>query len=291
MLRNLFLFIQINRKINSTLFSSCNIIFKYFKIKFNKYLNLRKTFVVKDLNNLKFIYNPGCTISEKLYILGLYDYNSMNFLKDQLKSSDVFFDIGSNIGPFTLLASLFAKKVYSFEPHPKTFLQLNNNTLINNLINVKCINAAISDKNGYCSITDLKQSASNSILDEKNGIFQITKITIDTFIYNHNISLPTFLKIDVEGHELNAFNGLIHTLRSGSIKFIIFECNHLSNNVDILKIFDLLKMNNYIIGNIDFLNKFFVTIENPITHSSSGDFHAISKSFKLDLISSGYDFK
>lgn len=93
--------------------------------------------------------NPG-------YLLGTADHQEQMWLADHLKPGQTFYDIGANIGFFTLVgAKLVGARgaVVAFEPLPENVRQLERNVAINQLGNVRVVAAAVADidSNGECS--------------------------------------------------------------------------------------------------------------------------------------------
>ena len=73
---------------------------------------------------------PGQTISTGNYYVGLLEFEEMAFAIHFLDNSDIFFDIGANIGSYSILASGISKsRTIAFEPIESTFLQLEKNKL------------------------------------------------------------------------------------------------------------------------------------------------------------------
>ena len=66
---------------------------------------------------------------------------------EDIQKQDIVIEIGANIGIFTILASLKAKRVFSFEPMVENYKYLKNNISINNLDNVNIFNYAVAARN------------------------------------------------------------------------------------------------------------------------------------------------
>src|SRR5579862_4517451 len=90
-----------------------------------------------------YVDRPG-GVAALVNAMGEYDYNNMELLRLVLcKGEDTFFDIGANIGTYTLIASECAdSEVVSIEPHPQTFALLKRNVELNARKNVICLNLA-----------------------------------------------------------------------------------------------------------------------------------------------------
>ncbi|MEJ7626598.1 MAG: FkbM family methyltransferase [Ferruginibacter sp.] len=82
--------------------------------------------------------------------MGLHEFPDMGFLLHFLRSEDLFFDIGSNIGSYTILASgQVGAKTFAFEPVPSTFSALHKNILANNLESIVRAFKTIACINGF----------------------------------------------------------------------------------------------------------------------------------------------
>lgn len=145
------------------------------------------------------------------------------WLEKDLKSDDVFYDIGANIGSYTIFAGyrLGSKgKVIAFEPHIP-----NANSLIENIIHnslqdkVQIVTTALTDKNGYklFNYHSMYAGASTSqygrnSYEGESFISQFVEIkhgcTIDTLLEHKLIPSPNLVKIDVDGLDYEVLAGM-----------------------------------------------------------------------------------
>lgn len=149
------------------------------------------------------------------------------------------FDIGANIGEWTKLALKIKPDltVHCFEPSTTTFKILDAQKFGNN---VKCNNLGMSSSPGILDLHIYEDGSGLNSLYSRRGLedgFQITSplkiervnlTTIDIYCKDSGIDYIDFLKIDVEGHELQVFKGASGMLSKGKIKYIQFEyggCN------------------------------------------------------------------
>ena len=157
------------------------------------------------------------------------------------KSIDsVFFDIGANIGIFSLYAAHKSKytKVFSFEPVSDNYVALIANIKINAMDNVRAFNAALSNKNKLSDlyINDLRVGNSGAQIDEavneKQEFFQPSRVesvlcfSLDNLISGFQVPFPNFIKIDVDGHETDILSGMIKTLSDKRLISILVEFNN-----------------------------------------------------------------
>jgi len=127
-------------------------------------------------------------------------------------------DIGANIGLTTsLLATIRpSDNIYAIEPSLKAFNDLTRTIAANNFRNVKNINVGLGAKSGRLILNEDPSNSSaanfsiNAWLDDEDPGGVLVQ-TLDDFCLIHNIR-PKFLKIDVEGFELNVLRGGLRTI-------------------------------------------------------------------------------
>jgi FkbM family methyltransferase len=149
---------------------------------------------------------------------------------------DILWDIGANVGVYTLYASLRNISVMSFEPSPSNYYLLNRNIEINNMsdkISALCIafNDTTKLDSFYMANTELG-SALNSFgeaIDWKGEPFTayfkqaMIGFSIDDFIKQFNPRFPNHIKIDVDGIEDKIIKGAKHTLSDKRVKSVLVE--------------------------------------------------------------------
>ena len=109
--------------------------FKYRRIKSKAKFNF---FMSLDLRDI---------VQRKIFFNGEWEPNLTLFIENELKIQDVFFDIGCNVGYFSLLAAKKKTKVFSFDPDPNNIQVLKHNCDINGFENITILNFGLGDKN------------------------------------------------------------------------------------------------------------------------------------------------
>lgn len=192
-----------------------------------------KPFVLENKFGVRFIYYPW----EKNAIRVLLERNDLKkeilIAKKLIKSGNIVFDVGSNIGILSVLYSKFtgySGKVYSLEPVNSTFERLKENLALNRCENVIPLQIALSNATGSAKMRVFDDSASgiNSLGEPKypeyKTNYELVKTDIlDNFCDQLKIEHIDFLKIDVEGFEKNVLEGSDVLLKKNLIKFIQFE--------------------------------------------------------------------
>ncbi len=129
--------------------------------------------------------------------------------------SDVVFDCGAAEGLFSFLVSPRAARVMCFEPLPEFRATLERTFA--GVGNVEVIPAALSDRTGTAY---LQRDGFMSTLTDEATPDEVAVETIDAFCVRTGI-LPTYLKADVEGHELALLRGGAETIRTHRPKIAI----------------------------------------------------------------------
>lgn len=157
----------------------------------------------------------------------LYDRDlEFEYFRKLIRKGDCVADIGANFGYYTTFFSKLVNDegcVYSIEPIPLTFDILSNNTKKLNLSNVQVFNVAVSDNTGTGIMEIPKyQTGGNNfyqarLIDQSqqgksSNRYSVSTETLDAMFIQNDTPI-SFIKIDVEGHELNVINGALALLQ------------------------------------------------------------------------------
>ncbi len=134
-----------------------------------------------------------------------------------LRSEDVFYDIGSSVGAWSIPAALKLTKgwVVSFEPDPENQDRLLKNYELNGLSNYEIQPVALGDRQGCMELFTAGSNAASPSLRPVNKIsnsIQVRIEVIDDLIQRRLIPPPNVVKIDVEGAEMMVLKGMTRLL-------------------------------------------------------------------------------
>ena len=228
---------------------------KYLKIK--NYINLLKLFYVKfriyistplvlkshvgDID-IKFSINS----LKEYYYRYLLSYSSevstVKWIDSYISRDDVSWDVGANVGAYSLLIGKKAQKnggcdisVIAFEPEGSNFSSLNANIILNGLSGaVLAYPIAIADKsritNFYLSSNEVgsaTHSIDNACSDGKSfdptHIQGVMAVALDELAYLYNLPFPNHMKIDIDGRERGVIDGANKVILDGRLKSIMIE--------------------------------------------------------------------
>jgi FkbM family methyltransferase len=176
----------------------------------------------------------NAVLSSQAFPLTRYFPRSISVFYDiqrfsQKKDLKVLLDVGANVGQTaTGLVQYFPKsQIYCFEPVSTSFKTLSSK--FSHRANVHCIQKGIGSVNGFANIVLHHDSQLNTIIangpreDSKIGEEKIILETIDRFSIAENIRYIDFLKMDVQGWEMEVLLGAETLLRDKRIHFIYTE--------------------------------------------------------------------
>ena len=174
------------------------------------------------------------------YIQRWTEPDTLNWIRS-FKPDELFFDVGANIGMFTVFAAITSGvRVRSFEPSVNEAWVLNRNVFVNGLSSQVSTygGCGISNEEGFDPLYMRKfnEFDGNFVGEEKNDYLEKVptefrqgcfKTTIDRLIFDHNMGRPDHIKIDVDGIEHLVVEGASQTLRERIPKSINLEVNAL----------------------------------------------------------------
>lgn len=148
---------------------------------------------------------------------------------EEFSKDDTVFDIGANVGAYSLIMSKFAKKVYAFEPSVFNFNVLIKNVYTNKAPNIVPLNIALSQyrKLGTFVYSSTETGGSGHSFGQSpvGGAYkqEIISCSIDEFVEDFKIEAPNHIKLDVDGIEYEILKGATETLSRKTFKSLMVE--------------------------------------------------------------------
>jgi FkbM family methyltransferase len=154
--------------------------------------------------------NPG-------YALGTSEPEVQDAVRGLVKPRDVVYDIGANVGFYTVLTGRLvgpAGAVYAFEPLADTAKAARRNADLNGFTHVTVLTNAVGRRAGRVKLALREESTWAKLADESTTgpTVDAEMVAIDDLVEAGTIRPATFVKIDVEGAELEVIEGMRRTI-------------------------------------------------------------------------------
>ncbi len=141
----------------------------------------------------------------------------------------VLFDIGANVGAYSLIAAARGLRVVAFEPAPQNFAVLHENILLNHYDSViTAVPCVLGEASGEATFVlhDYTRGATEGFFAEQQGSGVQKRFIVDTLdacIERYRLPSPSLVKIDVDGGELEVLRGASRLLTAASVRSILIE--------------------------------------------------------------------
>jgi len=226
----------------------------YQSLVYKFYILIKKEEILIKCQNINLLIEIRDPIEREIFFNLSYEEEQIATIVEFSKKNkqDYFLDIGSNCGYYALfIANTFPNThVLAFEPIKKTYDKLIRNIHLNNLNKqIQTFNFGLSDTNNEVQMRTLIKKgfvqSGGFTVHNKNRELKTneTLLKADLKIGDEvikYINKKLLIKIDVEGHEINALKGLNHLLKNNKV-YMQIEIFH-ENKEDI---FNFLKKNNF----------------------------------------------
>lgn len=212
---------------------------------FQKYI-LNNQFIIKKIENFEMILDtktPG--ISKTLATRRKREEDMTYLIKKELKPGMTAFDCGANIGYYALLEANCvgpSGKVITIEPDSRNYELLQKNLKLSPLRNIfSTENVALSNFSGVANLEITKYSNLNKINSKKTKSNSTKEVKCLSFkdLLNENVKSIDFVRMDIEGHEVEVFESIydcLNDLKSGFTIFLEVHPNEYNENHSFKKI-------------------------------------------------------
>ena len=245
-------------------------------------------------NNVKFIANLKDHIESQIFWQGVQagDRGKLALMLRKLRPNNVLFDVGANVGTFTLAAAskLQHGEVHAFEPWSAHLERLSANINLNGFTNIHVNPFALGVETGTAMlhIIDPVNTGmatlypdTRAMPEQPDTIYAVSSRFLDDYVRETGVNRLDMMKIDVEGGELKVLLGGRKSLEQFRPK-ILMEMNpeHLARaGASAADIFDLLRSLNYSISRIEF-NEDLTLLSGPKDLIDHQNVYCDAKSFK-----------
>ena len=187
---------------------------------------------IRVTKELEFNFLPWGAIVQDAWSSTRFERTELKFVLNYLEPGMTFFDIGANVGLFTLSAAAVPSvQVHAFEPALKTYAVLLENIKLNAASDIVVNRTALGDHAGSAelAINAPGRDGLNTIGRATHsdalvvGYETVPMTTLDSYVQQHRIAHVDLLKVDVEGAELLVFRGARELLNRHDAPVILYE--------------------------------------------------------------------
>ena len=152
----------------------------------------------------------------KVYFYGHYhERYEADLVQRLLTGDDVFWDVGANVGYFTLVAATALKNrgsIVAFEPGQNAYARLTENLALNPYRNIRTFPVAVSDREGEAVLHlagDIADSSASlyPAAGAQAGQEVCRTVSLDHLLDSQGLRPPDLIKLDAEGAELAVLHG------------------------------------------------------------------------------------
>ncbi|MCD6011920.1 MAG: FkbM family methyltransferase [Flavipsychrobacter sp.] len=226
--------------------------------------------------------NTKDLIGWKIFFFGEYEEGTNSILSKYIKPNDVVIEAGANIGSETLLIARMLKqgRVYAFEPNPYTFDRLKINASINELENISTYDYALGESDTTIQFNIYPKNFCNSGMSSKymetsnTRKIDVTQKKLDTFLKENNINKVDFIKMDIQGAEMDMIAGATETIARHKPTIFTEACEPYNDTKVLYQTLKAAGYNVYLIGEKD------TTLMNTPADIKDGNWLAINETKK-----------
>ncbi len=161
---------------------------------------------------------------------------TVEWLERQLRPGDAFYDVGANVGVYSLIAASICPdaRIVAIEPAPANYEALCRNLVLNGAADaVIPVPVALAETTHLAAleIADPAAGAAEHVLDGPGasaGRTAVLAYSLDDLVESLRLPQPTLLKIDVDGGEDAVLAGAAATLRDPRLRSLMLEVDHVT---------------------------------------------------------------
>lgn len=190
-------------------------------------LTWRDGWAIRRSNGAVFLLNYRNWVDRQIAFYGDFEEDRRRYLFSHIGDSgcDLFLDVGANLGLYSVLAAKggLADRIVAFEPDVRNRVQMEANLLMNGLLSrVEIVAKAVSKETGSTGFLISPDTVTGqSKVGAGAGAIQVETVRLDDFL--DVAGLRVFIKMDIEGRELEAIRGMERLLATNKV-FLQVEC-------------------------------------------------------------------
>jgi FkbM family methyltransferase len=153
------------------------------------------------------------------------DEGLVNLMLDVIRPGDKVLDLGAHVGTFTLAAAAAGAEVLAVEGAPRNVALLQESIRRNRLTNARVVHAAVGDHPGTVEFFDDGARGRVSVPGDDGATVGVPAVTVSDLLFELRWGPVAFVKMDVEGSEIEAVRGMRYELEQADAPAILYEAN------------------------------------------------------------------
>lgn len=211
--------------------------------------------------------NVSLITNEALYPI-VDDFNYYQHFY-HVKSGDVVVDAGANCGHLTVFFSKLVGqtgKVFAFEPDKFNIERIQKNMALNPDLtdNIKIEDLLLWDKSEWIDFYEAGTVGSSAVwMPDTEHCVKKQAVTIDDWVNNNHIQKLDFIKMDIEGAEIEALDGCVETIKTLQPNFAIASYHVVNGEKTYIKVEAFFRQMNYPCKTVTFRGTEIITFAGP----------------------------
>ena len=161
---------------------------------------------------------------------------TVKWIEECMRPGDIMYDVGANVGAYSLVAGANGISVYAFEPSVITYIILLKNIMKNKLeAKIVPLNIPLSDRHELSNFNYVDMIAGGSThtfgeaINFRGEKFKpvlrqlMMSTTINDLVFKYGLPCVNHLKLDVDGNEIDILKGADKVMLLGTLKTICVE--------------------------------------------------------------------
>lgn len=162
-------------------------------------------------------------VEKDLFLHQIRENESTSIFNEQLEDGMDVIDIGANIGYYSLIEAKYVGKsgnIMAIEPAPENFERLQENIVLNQYDNIDCIKKAVGAEKRTANM-NISKAPNRNRIGTGNTEKETIEVEVDTVDDLAKEMEPDFIRMDVEGYEIEILKGMENILETESLKLFL----------------------------------------------------------------------
>ncbi len=215
------------------------------------YNKMQKDFLINFKDNIFYVEKEGLKMKFKENPFHRFRMDKEYFYKISLKENDIVIDAGAYFGTFAVYASKKVGnkgKVFAFEPDPHTLPRLRDTLELNNVTNVSIITKGLWSEDTSLTFEAGRELGSSFVTENEGDMaekIEVPVTTIDKVMKDIDVKNKIFIKMNIEGSEIEAIKGAVNTIKKYKPHWAIRTNHFVDGEMTYKKVECLLSQWNY----------------------------------------------